>query len=825
MILQIALAIELTIFTILYLKNRNLRDIKDLVTTIILISIIVLISSNYILNYSICIKKTRDIIEVLESCSKILNLTILTYSISLILLSILISIVPVLNIVNTIYLFYTLPLGKIIDPVLNSLIIISNIIQLTLIVLVAELDLLIFSKVALKYLIFLPPISLIRRLKMPIILIVVCILIIIISTGLIYKSGISKINHKILRKIKDEIFNISKSISKISIEYSNISIFRYISNYGEVSIIYIRCGNYVDRVFGLGNITIIYNCSNVGLLKAFKIVLNYNVSSEIYCKYTKHRNITYVVCHSKSKLRPIIYRRYLVGLLHTNCSKVSIKFIDNITLIVRKHLNASCSVNIVGPFSGSENVQYSNVQYSKIEILRKILYKIYNVDKIVNYYYNKSVVDLRKILTLIQTIDNLKYYTVRKFILHRDVDSIYIHFPISRAVLWPVNISTIPYSKSIYTYYRYLINVKSECSNILKTFNFYKYFNNIIIISLYSLFLTIFSIIAAMYILTNILSLEGIVIYPLIKFGKILLSEFLIPLYFKIASKAVSKKFIRSIYRAFKKSEGIVILDNYHRVENVLKTYHHRYRVEGLYTISNYARRRLSKYIDRRVLYEIENRRMPILYLKNLDIKKKDYQTKIIIEDIMKNLGISIELLSDFSIRRFERLDRLSKYVLSTYINVSRGFRYYNIIDLSIDMRLTPYHILLLSLDRDVITNVLRRLNLYDMFKDYLDVNRDFIFSKFRTYIYDLYYASLLTSRIIHRRVTGSIILSLLKYSDLDRSLYVREVKNILRYHIDFDVVKKILDEYLREVYTRYSGSFRRRELYKVNILRRLFNV
>ncbi len=831
-IVLIALAIELSLILILSCINRKYDikyDIKRLVSTLIIVTIFLLLISSVIkyLNIEKIKVSLKSELESIKITGKLINLTLISVNIILSLINLLLA-VNALGISNIIYLLYVSPLGKIINPIIYTLSIVSNMCQVLVLIFTAIYDIIVISAYLLKFTNIIVPLTLIKRVR-SLALVILAIILISVYTSFYVASIITNfsISKNINSKLLTEMYNLTSSWHIP--HSSNITVIKFQSHIPSLKIMEVVCHNHRNYTFiGIGNASILSPCNNTET-----IVTSYFYDAQykpkIHCRLVNTtRRFREIICLlAEPEVKYLTYRGYLIGIYSSNCSSININIEKNY-LIIEDGQRENCTVNLFIPESSVR--RYSLNMILKIKKYLNSILKINSKAISIINNKNKIMNNIHKLEKLYRTIDNIKYY--HNFLIHlRNGTRYIVPISINRSVLWPLHIDLIPYNRYSYSSIVRLILIDSIIKKLKLYEIFSNFYNKIMVCVLYYAYVSLFSIVSII-ILTMAISRNSINITSiLLRVCRSMLYDLVAIPYFKIISKIVGHKFIKHITELFHiKDEVILKIENSNQkvIRNHVKYSPLQYRQETYVDIFGKARTRMRSVVDSRILYELENRRKPILDLTGRRLRYGKYvrQIKTILKSIMTNLGIDYNfIINNFSLKKLAETDDITKYIITTYLNSDKRY-YSNIIDISLDVRLAPIHIVLLSLRRDILKHVISRdENLYYSLSKYLDYSIINIRRRYREYVRDMYAISIYLSKVVHRKITSSLLLSMYSMRDLENSLTVRVVRRFLEEYIMYDTVNRLLEKYEKVSRFRLRGRELYREIEKVSILRKLFNI
>ncbi len=803
-ILTIILAISVISYVI-FRRKHNLKEI--IISTIIVLLFYTTLEYLSIDIIPMKIQRLEVFIYEFRTLGQLTDLMLLTYSIILSIINILIS--PIVStstsIAGSIYLVYTSIFSRMFSTLETSLFIISNIAQLGMLLFTSISDIVEISKILLNISRAVLPLIFVKKLR-------TIVLIIVISTIVIALTSVMLLNSTNLINTASVNSNqrISELLENVSNEYNNVALRNYtmisiVSRYPLITILNIRCSNLSITIYGIGDFQNIVPCRSPRISVR---AIFFDISKITYeCKRNYIRNMRLISCTIKvpGNINPINIGRYYVGYYVSNCSNI-------ILSIYRDHIyihNLSpfrCIINVYAP---TYNVarHFSAIYIKAISSMLRFL----------RLYKGKSIKGFEiKLEHLYDTFQNIKYYNHIVLSLGNYSET-EISVNNHSYVLWPIDISHISYNDWLYRNY----NRMKELSTLMFSLGLIKFlrrkFNIIILSSIYSIVLDVLGFVALFCTIVNTSSIENLFYKMFIRISRSILYDFILVFYFRIVSQVISRRVLKRIFSVFK-SKGTVVLVDYDN--NVRSKYSLKVRnfIRKRYVSSDYMFRKsrdaVLKAVDKRIVREIERSRVPALR-----ISRGRRAINIIVEDLIKNLyGKSLSDLKSFNLRSDKRL---------LFLVSSLYRRYDNIIDLSIDVRLTPTQLVVLSLRRDVLIKLCRDSDyISDKVKRILEADRKVIEREFRKYIRDLYQISIVLSSRIYRKVDTNILMSIDSISrDVDRSLVFKWVRNTINYYLDRDFVNVLLSRYvriLRDVY-RDREDIINRELMKVRYLRRLF--
>ncbi|NPA22719.1 MAG: hypothetical protein GXO23_00275 [Crenarchaeota archaeon] len=807
--IQLSIAISSIIIVITYLLAKKRNNIRDLtISSIIAATFYIILTTLNNKLLSIDPGRIETLKETIVQLGTTVNITLLTYSIISSIINILLNPIIMLSttISGTIYLIYTSILSKIIPPLELSLSILSNTTQLATLVLTSIADILIIGKYLAEISKIVIPLIFIKRIRIAIIIIVITSIILLLTSIMLAQSiepnkNISNLN---IEKIYEKaINNYEDTVSR------NYTLIQVLSDYPIVTILKIRCNSQKLTIIGIGNFRNIVPCSNYSIIMKS---LFFDIKKFIYSHHEERfRNITimyYTVKIGENINILKIDKRYYIGYYVSNCTDIMLRMYGD-TIHIYNPTDYRCSVSLYIPSKGSE-------ESAKLsDLYNKLLHKVALFLKL----YKNITGNIREELNILyRSVGNIAYYSHINIVL-KNHSSYDITIEPDKLVLWPYNLSYVTYNSWVYLRYVSISEVSKKVLSLSLSYFLRDQFSKIIILFIYSIVLDTFGIVALFCTLVNVSSIENVFYKIFIRISKSVLYDFVLVLYFRIISTMIARRFLRRFFTLFRSRRSIIFVDNKNRgkldkfLYDLKRFYRRRYR--GTDYVFRKARETLSRSVDVRVIREIEGSRAPVLDFYRRGI------TNMIVEDLIYNIyGKRIQDLRNIDLRK----DRRLLFLVSSLYR-----RYDNIIDLSLDVRMVPVRVLVLSLRRDLLNVISSGSDSVSMrIRSLLHGSEKVFEDEFKNYVRDLYNVSLLLSSRIYRKVTPRMLVDIDRIlKDVDRSLIFKHVKSVIDYHVDREFVREVLDRYVRALYRYYGGRryVLRRELLKVRYLRRLFRV
>ncbi len=809
--LNIIITLTTTAAVVCWLIKRK-HNLKNLIISAIILAVLytIIISLSHKLTVTE-LQKIDKIAESVRSFGTIVNLTLLSYSIIMVIINILLS--PLISISTTvagsIYLIYSSIFSKVIPILELNLSVLSNISQLALLVLTSIIDIVTISEILLKVSKIIIPTILIERTRIVTVIIVIVSIILSITSVMLLKSiNIGTIRYNNLSNIlKKSVEEYDKVVNK---KYTIIVID---PNYPSLTLVKVRCNedNISLTIIGIGKFRNVIPCANFSL-KISSMFFDLNVSS-YSCSSKTIKNITVMYCkiYFNNDINIIDLGRYYVGYFVSNCSSIVVDLEGN-EVYVSNPSPLNCTVNLYLP-------EYVIIDQSLadeyINYIGKVLrfLKIYNDSEILNnlkYFY--------------MSIRNIAYYSHTALLL-RNFSSYVFQINNYRYVNWPSNISHVSYNEWLYDRYLEVTNTSRNILSLNIAHFLKDEFSKVIISFIYSILLDTLGLVALFCVIINLSSIENIFYKIFIRISKSVLYDFILILYFRIVSSIIARRVLKRILLKIKGKGAIIFVESkgkvglYEKIEQKLKVmrmlYLRRYREPNV--VIRKCRDIVYKSVDSRIIREIEGSRAPIFHSY-----RGQREPNIIVKDIIRNLyGKDLKYLN-INLKD----DRRLLFLLSALYK-----NYDNIINMSLDVRLTPLQIVLLALRREILEEICRESDEFSRRLRYLlekFSDRKSIEHEFKEYIRDLYNISTLLSSRLHRKISTRILMDVYKiYDDVNRLHIFKVVKRVLDYYIDRRFVSNIIDRYLEILYRKYSSdvALLRNELRKVRYIRRLFRL
>ncbi|NPB00882.1 MAG: hypothetical protein GXO10_05860 [Crenarchaeota archaeon] len=812
----IYLIITLSVSTsvIIYVLLRRKHNIKNLIASTIILVILYAIIIDLIHRLTLADIHNLELVkEQIKELGIIVNLILLSYSLIMTIINILLS--PIIAVSTTLtgslYMIYSSIFSKVLPSLELSLSILSNISQLAILVITSIIDIVIISIILLKISKIIIPTILIDRVRIiPIIIIITTIILSLTSVMLLKSINIKTIKH-------DKTLDLFRESLK---EYNNIVKRNYTlitieTEYPSLTTIKATCkkDNITLTIIGIGNFRNIIPC------KTFKLKISsifFDIKTQEYvCSNKSKDNITIMNCRiifTKNFNLLKAYDRYYIGYYITNCSNIIVNIYSDRIYIINPS-SSNCLVDLYLPDDVISDQQLANIYRVKIRKILEFL-KIYN---------NKTF--LNNVKLFYKSIGDISYYFHNILVL-RNYSSTSILIDSHRFVEWPMNLSYVSYNEWLYENFIRLTNFSKNIISLPISNFLQDEFNKIIISFIYSILLDTLGLTVLFCVVVNLSTVENVFYKIFIRISKSVLYDFVLILYFRIISNVIARRVIRRLTSIIRSKRSIIFVDRYdskihHKVidfsRRVRMFYGRRYR--GYDMVFRKCRDIVYRKVDSRIVREIDSSRVPVFDLKIRRTRKFN----IVVEDVIRSLyGKSLSELKLGSIKGDRRLLFLVSAVYKSYDNI---------IDLSLDVRLVPLHVLVLALRRDILYEICKYSDAFStrLRRILSEVNdRRFMEEMFKVYVKDLYHVSLLLSSKIDRRVSARFLIDIGRiYNDVDRLFIFRFVKNVVDYYVDRRFVSELLRRYVHVLSERYRDdrSVMRRELAKVRYIRRLFRL